>query len=244
MKVSVLQWNILYEEKIHNIEKFLLKNKTDIICLQELTLDSPIQDYLDTPKLIADVLGYHYYHHEISLKTPKVGKLALGIFTKFPILKSRHVVLQKPSGVGGYGDELRLYIESKLKIGSKTITVGTTHLSFTKFFINNAKRQRESNKLLTAIKPNSQRFILTGDLNSSPNSYTIRNLKKYLKHAGPDYHQKTFTTKPFTVENFSEDGLNWRLDYIFTTKDIKVLSSQILNTQYSDHLPILAILDI
>jgi endonuclease/exonuclease/phosphatase family metal-dependent hydrolase len=34
------------------------------------------------------------------------------------------------------------------------------------------------------------------------------------------------------------------LDYIFASKDIKVASSEIVNTDYSDHLPILVELEI
>ena len=38
---------------------------------------------------------------------------------------------------------------------------------------------------------------------------------------------------------FEEKELRWRLDYVFASKNIKVLSSQIIPTEWSDHLPVL-----
>ena len=61
---------------------------------------------------------------------------------------------------------------------------------------------------------------------------------------GPDYHEKTWTTKPFSYNGFSENSLNWRLDFVFGTKDIKVISSEIIKTDLSDHLPILIKIEI
>lgn len=63
---------------------------------------------------------------------------------------------------------------------------------------------------------------------------------KHLQHVGPDFAQSTWTTKPFSFMGFEENELKWRLDYIFASKQIKVLSSNIIPTEYSDHLPIFA----
>lgn len=83
-----------------------------------------------------------------------------------------------------------------------------------------------------------------GDFNSAPDSSTIKKIETRLKAIGPDYSELTFTTKPFQHEAFRVDGLEWRLDYIFATSDIKVLSSKIIETDYSDHLPILAEIEV
>jgi len=64
-------------------------------------------------------------------------------------------------------------------------------------------------------------------------------LSKHLLHVGPDFKQNTWPTKPFDYHGFKENDLSWRLDYIFATKDVRVKKVEIINTQYSDHLPIL-----
>ena len=76
-------------------------------------------------------------------------------------------------------------------------------------------------------------------MNIAPNSESIRQIEKYLVQCGPDYQEPTWTTKPFSYKGFEEDKLRWRLDYAFTTRDVKVINSEIINTEYSDHLPIL-----
>lgn len=240
MKISLIQWNILYKEPIQNIAKFLKQNPTDIICLQELTIGFEEQNKIDAPKYIANELGYNYHFSEMPVTSPEgeKGILANGIFSRFEIVNKFIEILQKPGGSGHPSDETRTYVEVKLKNGSELFSVGTVHLSYNGWFINNAKKQKESNNLIKIIKQKKHKYILCGDFNSRPNSYTIRNIKKYLRHAGPAMSEETWTTKPFRIGNFAEDKLNWRLDYVFATPDIKVTKAEVLKTDYSDHLPV------
>jgi endonuclease/exonuclease/phosphatase (EEP) superfamily protein YafD len=80
---------------------------------------------------------------------------------------------------------------------------------------------------------------LTGDFNAPPESYIVKRLGASMLHAGPDYDVKTWTTKPHSYNGFEETDLNWRLDYVFTTPDIRAVSAQVIKTDYSDHLPVL-----
>ena len=68
---------------------------------------------------------------------------------------------------------------------------------------------------------------------------TVKKIQKILRNCGPNIKEKTWTTKPFDLNGFKATGLNWRLDYIFATKDLKVTNSQIIKTEYSDHLPLI-----
>src|SRR5207244_425566 len=106
------------------------------------------------------------------------------------------------------------------------------------------QKKKEVDNLIEGIKNKKQNYIMMGDLNSLPDSYTISELEKYFVHCGPDYKQNTWTTKPFNYQGFKEDKLRWRVDYVFATKDVKVISSEIIQTNYSDHLPILTTISI
>jgi len=92
------------------------------------------------------------------------------------------------------------------------------------------------------LKKKKQSFIFTGDLNAAPDSFLINSINNLnnLKHLGPDFSEKTWTTKPFDKDGFAENELNWRLDYIFGTKNIVVEEIKIIETDVSDHLPIFA----
>ncbi len=241
MTFSVLQWNIWYKEDIRNIGKFLESHKADIICLQELSLNHPLQTIKDTPAYIAEQLGYNYYHKELPIESTEGEPITLanGIFSRFPITSKRFTWINQPEQSGGPEDEYRAYVEVLIDVEGKEARAGTTHMSYTHRFESTANKQRETDVLVAELKKSATPLIFTGDLNALPGSYTIESVESILKHAGPSMDQKSWATKPFSYNGFEEDKLNWRLDYVFASKDLKIESSKILQTEYSDHLPIL-----
>ena len=88
--------------------------------------------------------------------------------------------------------------------------------------------------LINCIK--KDKHILTGDFNTHKTSKYIKWLEEKLIN---NDNSNTWTTKPFSYNGFTETELNWKLDYIFTSKDIKVKETKVVDTKYSDHLPIL-----
>ncbi len=246
MTFKILQWNILRNEDPNHIVQLVKQNNPDIIAAQELIENT--EKNIDTAKYIANQLGYNYFSKEGDTWSPaKNNKTSQGnaIFSRFPIKETKFSHLTKPYyNPPDANYEGRVYIEISIKINDKLLSIGTTHLSFSPKFIINKKRKKQVDNLISLIN-NRSNYIFTGDLNSSPDSYTIEQIQKYLIHAGPDYSQPTWTTKPFDYHGqFKEDKLCWRLDYIFVTKDIKIINSQIIKTDYSDHLPILLTIDL
>jgi len=238
MKLSILQWNVWYKEDICNIAAFLKEHPADVICLQELTIQDA-SEISHTPSFIARELGYGHFYKEIDLGEGKIP-LANGIFSKYPILSTNWCWINEASGTGHYDDEYRAYIEVTLDVNGEQITVATTHMSYTNAFVSTPRKQAETDELIAMLKTKSERSIFTGDLNATPDSLTIQKVSSVLKHVGPDLSQKTWTTKPFAYDGFEENNLNWRLDYIFATPDVKTVSAEILKTDFSDHLPIWA----
>jgi len=240
MNISIMQWNIWYKEDLTNVVSLLKQYNPDIICLQELTLN-PKADITDAPAFIAKQLGYYYYHKELPIESTDGSKIMLadGIFSRFPISKKDFAWINEPKGVGGYDDEYRAYVEVQLDINSTHIAVGTTHMSYTHAFQPTSNKTAETDALIARIGQHDSKFIFTGDLNATPDSYTIRSLDQLMKQVGPDIQVKTWTTKPFSYNGFEETELNWRLDYVFATQDMQVTSADIIRTDYSDHLPIL-----
>lgn len=126
-----------------------------------------------------------------------------------------------------------------LELPKTSLIVGTTHLSYTREFQTTDAKKKESDTLVNLLKNKKGNFIFMGDLNAPKASYTVQEIEKYLVNLGPELNQNTWTTKPFDYLGFREDKLHWRLDHVFGTKDIDVISSKIITTEYSDHLPIL-----
>jgi len=238
MQISILQWNIWYKEDIRNVAKFLLEHPTDIICLQELTIQN-IHEIGHTPDYIAKRLGYHHFYKEIDLGEGKIN-IANGIFSRYPIINTKWEWINTATGTDHYDDEYRAYIEATLDIGGKKMTVATTHMSYTNAFISTSRKEQEADKLAAILETKKQNFVFTGDLNAPPDVTTINKVSAILNNVGPDFAEKTWTTKPFSYDGFEETELRWRLDYIFATSDVKTVSAEVLKTEYSDHLPVLA----
>lgn len=189
MTLSLLQWNIWYKEDIRSIVQFLREHPADVICLQELTTQD-IPEIGHTPDYIAEQLGYEYYY-EIADLGPDTIPVGNGIFSKFPIVSSRTVWINQTEGSGGYDDQPRAYIEATLQVGNQRLTVGTTHMSYTKAFVSTPRKEQEADKLVQALQASKGNFIFTGDLNAEPDSPTTQKIKSALKHVGPDLQEPT-----------------------------------------------------
>lgn len=238
MEFSVLQWNVWFDENIENVLKVLQENKADFICLQELTRGHPKQTHENTWEYLANALGYEYHLQEFAFAT---WTQANAVFTRFEVQAKAAQWVNEPSGKAGagYDDEYRAYAEVTAKIGDTEVTVATTHLSYTKAFEVLPQKFAEAQRLTEIFKTKTGPYIFTGDCNAQPDSSVIAEILKSLQHAGPNFSEKTWTTKPFSYEGFEATTLDWRLDYVFY-KDLKVVSSEILKTDVSDHLPVLA----
>lgn len=235
MKVTILQWNVWYREKSENIMRELQKFNADIVCLQEVSPELAEQ--------AATATGYSKYYI-VTLKTTE-RQMGNAIFSRFPLLSSASIVTQAEDKASSRHDkESRYYLEATLQLPSQTLSMGTIHASYTRGFIESPYKTAETNKLMEAVSNHRENYILAGDFNAVPESSTIRTLEKHLKHAGPDYRQNTWSSKRVEYTNFVAEGLNWRLDYVFTTPDINVVDSKILQTEASDHLPILTTIEL
>ncbi len=237
MKIKILQWNKWFKEDPENVIDFLRKIDADIYSLQELNIESPTNEF----DLIKRELGINGV---VGITETDFGKHANGIFSRFEIKNSFTSFIKDPAtDRQHFSDEGRIYVEAEIDLDGKILNIGTTHMSYTDAFVENQEKKEEADKLVKLIK-NKESYIFSGDLNATEDSYTVGEVEKQLVNCGPDYSQKTWTTKPFSYNGFEENGLNWRLDYIFATKDIQVISSKIMETDYSDHLPILAEIEV
>lgn len=248
MTITLLQWNIWFKEDPQNIASFISEIKPDIVCLQELTTTSLVNPDVNVPQIISKALdeANYYFEQAQSWNSKEDTRIqGNGIFTKFPITKKFSSFLQDPTkNPISFEKEGRAYVELELDIHGQTLTIGTAHLSYSDRFMDTEIKQKEIKKLEEILKNRKENFIFTGDLNAPPHSTTVQTIEKYLKNLGPSFERKTWTTKPFNKNGFIENGLNWRLDYLFGTNDIRIKNTRILNTSFSDHLPILAEIEI
>lgn len=197
---------------------------------------------------MATELGGYYKHSiEIEFNDGDKWKQANAILSRLPLSQTTSDWINKPRGgasSGSYDDEIRGLISARTTIEDKELRIATTHMSYTHKFEPTDRKHEETDKLIELLSGLSDNVIFTGDLNATPDSYTVRQIESILQNAGPEYDQNTWDTKPFSYQGFEADSLDWRLDYVFTSPRIQVLSSQIVQTDVSDHLPILVEVEI
>jgi endonuclease/exonuclease/phosphatase family metal-dependent hydrolase len=242
--VKLLHWNILYTEKAENILSLVKEVNPDIFCCQEISDKNPRSQQVVNG--LSKLFKFNYFEAaDITGSTGELLQLGNAIFSNFPITDHKTINLWNgPNTISGNISEQRVYIEVRLNIAGRELTVGTTHLSFAPYFADTSDRQKQAVKLMSAIVDHKSNYVITGDFNSAPNTKIISSIEKQLVSAGPPHSQPSFTTIPFSFLGFEVKGLEWRVDYIFTSHDIQVSSSQIINTKSSDHLPIVAELQI
>jgi endonuclease/exonuclease/phosphatase family metal-dependent hydrolase len=242
MNIKLLQWNIWESNNIDRIIYIIKDIDPDILCIQEIRDTYRPNSQLDIVEQIENTLGM-FSHCEIAQTWNNQYGLysqGNGIFSKYPILEKTSYFLQEsnPKPINA-SDEGRIYVEAVINANGKQLTIGTTHLSYTNRFVTTKKKKLEIENLLKIVREKKENYILAGDLNSRPYSWTIKQISRYLKHCGPDLHENTWTVIPFNYKGFIESELKWRLDYVFASKNMSVSSAKIINTSLSDHLPIL-----
>jgi endonuclease/exonuclease/phosphatase family metal-dependent hydrolase len=236
MNIKIPQWNTWYKEDIKNKISLLKQINADIYCLQELNETKNEFNQIKTELNLNGYLGLTETDH---------GGQGNAIFTKYPIINSQSIFIKQPKEQREtFSDEARIYIEVDIEINNQKLKIGTTHMSYTDRFKETKDKVIEEEKLLKIIKKYNNSYIFSGDLNVIEDSKLIKNLETNFNNTGPEYTEKTWTTKDFEYNGFKATDLDYRLDYVFTTKDIKVINSKIINTKYSDHLPILITIDI
>ena len=241
MHLTVLQWNVWFKENIERVIDVLKAQDADIICLQELTRGYIEQSQENTWEYIAHGLGYEYRVQEIPIVTPEAQwSQANAIFSRYPITNKVVHWIHEPRDFEDLTDQYRGYLEITVDVKGNHFTIATTHMSFN----TDPNNDQELQTLLSIVDSKQSHFILTADLNALPDSQRVAELEKRLHHAGPPYDQKTWTTKPFRHEDFEAATLDWRYDFVFTSQDVNVADARIVQTDVSDHLPILTAIEL
>ena len=233
--MKVLQWNIWYKEEINNIANELKRIDADVVCIQELSF---IGDDRTNVKILNEIYPYIYY--EVAETFLDGRSQCNAILSKYPFIEKNKSYVQKPGiDKNDYSKEGRIYLEVFISFNNKVYNIGTTHLSYTHRFEETELKDKEVNKLIDIIK-NKDNYIFTGDLNTIMTSKYISKISEYyINHDTTN----TWTTKPFSYNGFEANELDYKLDYVFTSSEINVKNIKVIDTEYSDHLPILCEID-
>jgi endonuclease/exonuclease/phosphatase family metal-dependent hydrolase len=163
---------------------------------------------------------------DIPTASGETEELGNAIFSKYPIVNSRAHKLSE--------EHARLAVQADIDISGTILHVFCTHLKHTHQKPMDVQNLQAKN-LIKALP--SDHVIVMGDFNATPESEPVKMLGAVLSNTdkvlGP-----TWSVYPEGCSVCKPQALDTRLDYIFTSKDIKTSSFKIENSKGSDHLPL------
>jgi endonuclease/exonuclease/phosphatase family metal-dependent hydrolase len=230
------------------------EQNADVVCLQEFfTSTDPV--FYNNLNYVMKELGYPYYFFS---RDPDAARQWIGqvIFSRYPIVDSGLIRFPKPSSQ-------ETLIHADIVANNDTLRVYTTHLQSVQFrkkdferiesikntdggMVENSRnifsklkrgvifRCSQADLVKSTIAQSPYPFVLTGDFNDVPNSYTYFTIK------GNELQDAFLSTGLGVGKTFSYIAPTLRIDYLFTTKNIGVRQFNRIIKNYSDHYMLVA----
>ncbi len=257
----------LFETNNESLYQFLLDQKPDIVCLQEVALSSDpkvIKDYLSkdfidkaTKKLKHSFFSSTWLSKDFHLKNFHQkedyfidfgGWIESGIYikSKFKILKAVNIFLKNKL------EKLvdwTLWPENEAKSvqvvdlqlpGNKKLRVLNYHGIWTKEKIGNKETLRACQKINQLATEVNYPTIIAGDFNLFPDSKSMKVFNKHFISLIDQHNIQTTRPKSNELNHLKRNVI----DFILITPDIKVNSFEVLDSDVSDHLPLVLEFDL
>ncbi len=206
------------------IEKTIRDYGADVIGLQEIRGKGEDREYEAQAKILAERLGFHYYFAE-ALRFDGVNPYGNALLSRFPILSAETIGIPDPA-VRAYHDyyETRCLLKATLDVAGG-LTVLVSH-----FGLNPDERENAVETVLRHLP--SKRCVLLGDLNMKPDDPLILRLSQHLCDTAELLEKPLFSCPSPAPAR--------KIDYIFTSRDMRVTFADIPQIVTSDHCPHLA----
>ena len=174
-------------------------------------------------KKLSELTGLENYYFAKAIDDYD-GPYGNGILSKIPFKSVEAIIIPDPNPKrieGGYY-ETRCLLKAELENG---ITVLVTH-----FGLNPDEQENAVKTILENIR--SEKCILMGDFNVEPNNELLNPIREKMKDTSLGFCENK--------KSFPSDNPRIKIDYIFVSNDIEVVSSDIADIIASDHRPHIA----
>lgn len=207
------------------ISNIIKKYNPDIIGLNEVYNDVDGKVTVEQVKYIANKLGYNYCYFGRAITILETIDYGNAIISRFPIEDIKVHMIEDPIIKDeNVHYETRNIIETKINVNGVMINVFVTHIGLA-----TTEQKNGIDKLMSLI--NNEKIVIVGDFNMEEDNGNIKRLSNIVDN----------TSYLFDDIKLSFPSINSKIkiDYIFT-KNLKVKEAKILNEVGSDHLPVIA----
>lgn len=193
------------------------KENPDIVGLNEMRDEGPAEDYQAQVKILSELTGMHHYYFAKAIEWDG-NPYGNGLLSKIPFKSLETIPIPDPKvrHYNGYY-ETRCLLKAVLQNG---VTVLVIH-----FGLNPDEQINAVNTVLENIA--DKKCILMGDFNVTPDDVVLNPIRERMTDTAELIIGNTLT--------FPSDKPDRKIDYIFVSRDIEVVSAEIPETIASDH---------
>jgi endonuclease/exonuclease/phosphatase family metal-dependent hydrolase len=253
MRVKFLSLNLWNGELLDSVLDFLKEQDADILILQEVpyAVGENFPKQYRSFEILRTKLLYPYNDYAVGLIHDHPGpqlKIPTGnaILSKFKITESWHSFFHEPFNpdyhdtAENYGTYPHILQHAILETPAGEINVFNFHGVWDLDGDNYSDRRKEmADKIITAIKgkPN---VLLGGDTNAKPTNQAIKDIGQHLTSVFGNDLESTFNMRRKDNPGYATAAV----DMLFVSPDIKILERACPNVDISDHLPVVATLEV
>lgn len=205
------------------------KYSPDIVGLNEVrgtSKDNPL--FTAQAQTLAGMLGYYFYFAP-AIDFDWGGPYGNALLSRYPIRSAETILIADPpiQDEDAYY-ETRCILKAKVELpNSGELTVLVSH-----YGLANSEQRNAVQKTVELIKGETSRYLFMGDLNMQPDDEKLASLFPLMQDTAQ------FSREPLL--SFPSDAPDRKIDYIFTSPGIRVLSAQVPAETVSDHRPYVA----
>ena len=176
-------------------------------------------------QVIAEALGWNWFFAP-AVQVPGWGIYGNSILTRLPIKKTECIPIPDPVRQPQYKHyESRCILLAEVEVEKDLWTIAVTH-----FGLNPDEQDMALMTVQNLMK--SERFVLMGDLNVTPDAPILDPIRENLVDSVSWLKENQLS--------FPSDKPDRKIDYIFVSPDIQVISADIPEITVSDHRPYIA----
>ena len=193
----------------------------EVVGLNEILGIGVDAEYTAQTEKLAELSGKPYYYFAKAIDIENKGPYGNAMLSDIPIREVKTVIIPDPNPKKYDNDdyETRCILCAELECGLRVLIV---HVG-----LNPDEKENAISTLLEYIT--DEKCILMGDFNLLPDSPLLLPIRERMKDAA-----ELFTEEKLS---FPSDAPRIKIDYIFTSKDIEIVTADIPAITASDHRP-------
>ena len=231
--IRLLQYNVVHGLTVQNnlnlddITELIIQQKPDIVCLNNIDKGTKTTGYINQPRKLNESLDMEYSFGAASKVNE--GWTGNAVYTRFPIKFSQNILFREKN------DNENAFLYVIMEYEDLELYVLTTSLKKKNFKL----RVRELMEFISERELSNKHLIIAGTFPSKEQNLDFKEFASKYKSL------YDFTDLSF---NFPASKLEYKYDFIFFNKNLKILDGKILDSeltrQASEHLPLSANIDI